>query len=610
MSKPFENEAINQDEEKLILSDKKLEQMKKKKKRIIIITIAIMIGLMLSCMATFLIIGLYPKSKPTENNLIEVLLTKERIEKSSIDERDIRIIKLDNGLIATLISDSSAVTYSVGMQVHVGYDNDGEIRGLAHFSEHMLFLGSKAYPKVNFMSFVIQNGGSSNAETDLENTVYYFRINPSGYDKALDMFCRMFNESLLEAEYIEKEINAVNSEFLMYLNNDEMREFNIISDFFGGKFSIGNTESLKEKGLQELLNQVKALIKQHYVADQMKLVIISHESLDDLQNRAYKYFGYLHNSTHIKNENKDLSIVLNNLIPKNPFAFHNLGNIGWFKTVSNQVSIDFVITYPILDFKSDPLDFIFYILHDYNKGSFLYKFIENNYINSFKVNSVRNTTDHIEFYLHYGLTQKGIENLETFIKQYFSYINKLREKPISQSIFEEYKKASLAKFSFSIPNSEIRSLPVRMQRRASDLTYLLHEEPSISSSYDGKLIQNGLNYFSVDNCLILISSCEDMAKFPIQNIVDNYEVFFNEKTDYYFKTKYNVHKITTNYIEMLKKIKEYDEFTIRNTNMFITDEKKLIPCNDLKEVCDKEYKDTVPIEVINLSNCHIYYKVN
>ncbi len=47
--------------------------------------------------------------------------------------------------------------------------------GLAHFVEHMVFMGSEKYPDENsFDTFVQKSGGSDNASTDCETTVFYF----------------------------------------------------------------------------------------------------------------------------------------------------------------------------------------------------------------------------------------------------------------------------------------------------------------------------------------------------------------------------------------------------------------------------------------------------
>jgi insulysin len=68
------------------------------------------------------------------------LFTKP-IEKSQLDEREYRLIKLENGLSAMLIQDSKADIAAASLDVAVGHLSDpDDIPGLAHFCEHLLFM--------------------------------------------------------------------------------------------------------------------------------------------------------------------------------------------------------------------------------------------------------------------------------------------------------------------------------------------------------------------------------------------------------------------------------------------------------------------------------------
>ena len=61
-----------------------------------------------------------------------------------------------------------------------GFHEPGHVGGLAHFCEHMLFMGSEKYPDENeFTAFVSKHSGSDNAHTDNHVTVYSFDISPS-----------------------------------------------------------------------------------------------------------------------------------------------------------------------------------------------------------------------------------------------------------------------------------------------------------------------------------------------------------------------------------------------------------------------------------------------
>ncbi len=86
--------------------------------------------------------------------------------------------KLDNMIKYTIIQDETIDKASVSVAIKVGSISDPiEYQGLAHFLEHMLFLGSKKYPKENYFQDKLKcNGGNSNAFTSTYETVYYFSV--------------------------------------------------------------------------------------------------------------------------------------------------------------------------------------------------------------------------------------------------------------------------------------------------------------------------------------------------------------------------------------------------------------------------------------------------
>ena len=66
------------------------------------------------------------------------------ILKPPLDNRDYVAYVLDNGLRVLLCSDKSSTEAAAAMDVHVGATSDPEsVPGLAHFNEHMLFLGTE-----------------------------------------------------------------------------------------------------------------------------------------------------------------------------------------------------------------------------------------------------------------------------------------------------------------------------------------------------------------------------------------------------------------------------------------------------------------------------------
>ena len=88
-----------------------------------------------------------------------------------------------------------------------------ELPGLAHFLEHMLFLGTEKYPEEDAYSrFIHEHGGSDNAYTTEEFTNYYFDVAPAHLADALDHFSQFFIAPLFTESATDRELNAVNSE--------------------------------------------------------------------------------------------------------------------------------------------------------------------------------------------------------------------------------------------------------------------------------------------------------------------------------------------------------------------------------------------------------------
>ena len=121
---------------------------------------------------------------------------------------------LENKIKYLNIEDKGLDRSYVMVSVNVGNSSDPmEYQGLAHFLEHMLFLGSKKYPGENeFEKFLNENGGFSNAYTDTFETVYYFSVFNNKLEKAIDMFSRFFIDPLFDEDSVNREINAIESE--------------------------------------------------------------------------------------------------------------------------------------------------------------------------------------------------------------------------------------------------------------------------------------------------------------------------------------------------------------------------------------------------------------
>ena len=123
--------------------------------------------------------------------------------------------------------------------------------GLAHFLEHMVFMGSEKFPSENgFDKFVNTNGGFDNAHTECEHTTFYYEIQRRHLPTSLDMFAQFFIKPLMLKGAMDREREAVDSEFQMALPSDYNRKTQIFGAIAKenhpmSKFMWGNKQSLQ-----------------------------------------------------------------------------------------------------------------------------------------------------------------------------------------------------------------------------------------------------------------------------------------------------------------------------------------------------------------------------
>ncbi len=89
--------------------------------------------------------------------------------------------------------------------------------GVAHFMEHLTFKGTKAYPTTRAISEAIEGaGGSFNAATDRESTVYWVRVPQREARLGMDVVGELIVRPTLSAEEIQGERSVIVEEIRGY----------------------------------------------------------------------------------------------------------------------------------------------------------------------------------------------------------------------------------------------------------------------------------------------------------------------------------------------------------------------------------------------------------
>uniref|UniRef100_A0A8C4J9M3 Insulin-degrading enzyme n=1 Tax=Dromaius novaehollandiae TaxID=8790 RepID=A0A8C4J9M3_DRONO len=210
--------------------------------------------------------------KETNNKMNHLAIKRitNEIIKSPEDKREYRGLELANGIKALLISDPTTDKSSAALDVHIGSLSDPpNIAGLSHFCEHMLFLGTKKYPKENeYSQFLSEHAGSSNAFTSGEHTNYYFDVSHEHLEGALDRFAQFFLCPLFDESCKDREVNAVDSEHEKNLMNDAWRLFQLEKATGNpnhpfSKFGTGNKLTLETRPTKEGIDVRQELLKFH-----------------------------------------------------------------------------------------------------------------------------------------------------------------------------------------------------------------------------------------------------------------------------------------------------------------------------------------------------------
>ena len=162
----------------------------------------------------------------------------------------------------------------------------------------MLFLGSKTYPDGKlFDNTLKQYSGLNNAFTGYDRTGYFFDVDNNGFLSSLKIFAAMFNEPLFDEQFIEKEINAVNSEHEKNINSNIWIIDQLVKDQANKKhpfsqFATGTKETLGGIPAKQLREELVNYFNAFYIGKNMKLSIVSNYTISELEKIVNEYFSY------------------------------------------------------------------------------------------------------------------------------------------------------------------------------------------------------------------------------------------------------------------------------------------------------------------------------
>lgn len=429
----------------------------------------------------------------------------DHITQSESDKNLYRGLELNNGMKVLLISDPTTDKSAAALNVQVGYMSDPwDLPGLAHFCEHMLFLGTEKYPTENeYHKYLCQHAGSSNAFTASDHTCYFFDVAPENLEPALDRFAAFFVCPLFNEDATDREVNAIHSEHVKNIQNDswrlkqlEMSTADPQHDFC--KFGTGNLTTLdtipKAKGLM-VRDQLLKFHQQWYSSNIMSLVVLGKESLDELARMVVPLFSVVPNKG-----------VERPTWPQHPYGPEQLGLQAHVVPVKDNRFL--YMTFPTPDlrqyYKAGPGDYVAHLIGHEGPGSLLSELKARGWVNSL-VGGEKDGARGFSFTIvNVDLTEEGIDHTDDIVQLVFQYLNMLRNEGPQPWIFQELQELWRIAFRFKgkdTPQSYVR-----------DLAGMLHlfpfqdvlAGPYLLEEYRPDLITDLLHYLKPDNVRIAV----------------------------------------------------------------------------------------------------------
>lgn len=125
--------------------------------------------------------------------------------------------------------------------------------GVAHFMEHITFKGTTAYPSTRAISEAIEGvGGSFNAATDRESTVYWVRVPAREATRAMDVLGELIVRPILDPAEIEGERSVIIEEIRSYQDDPAEQVQTLFQTALFGDGPLGREICGDEAGIRAL----------------------------------------------------------------------------------------------------------------------------------------------------------------------------------------------------------------------------------------------------------------------------------------------------------------------------------------------------------------------
>jgi secreted Zn-dependent insulinase-like peptidase len=456
---------------------------------------------------------------------------------SNNDKRSYQTLTLDNGLKVLLVQDLDSKKSAASLTVNAGhFDDPSDRQGMAHFIEHMLFLGTEAYPDPGYFSqFINQAGGHCNAWTGTEHSSYFFDCDHQQLHAALDIFSQFFIAPLFDKLQATSERNTIDAEYKMKTKDDGRRIYQVHKETANplhpfAKFAVGNHQTLEDRETC-ISDELRQFFSTHYLAQWMTLAIAGPQSLNELADMARQYFSKVPSS---QNNKPAINVPL--------YRSNDLGKLIHItpKKQMQKLIVSFAMPNVHKLYKSKSLSFLAHLIGFEGEGS-LYSILKaQGWINALSAGGGVSGSNYKDFNVSFALTEQGIEFYEDIIEMLFEYIALIEHKFADLPALYADKQA-LLEIAFDNQESSklvewVNALSVNMHH-FDEADYLCGDY--VMTGFEPQLHKKLCQYLSAKNMRVVLIH---------QGVATN-------KRAQWYNTAYLVEDLPEHWLETLDKIK-------------------------------------------------------
>ena len=217
----------------------------------------------------------------------------------------VRMGKLDNGLVYYIRQNSKPEKrVELRLAVNAGsiLENDNQ-QGLAHFTEHMCFNGTKTFPKNELINFLqktgVQFGADINAYTSFDETVYMLQLptdEPGLVDKGFQVLEDWAHNVTFDGKEIDKERGVIVEEWRLGLGAQDrmMKKFLPVilkGSQYAERVPIGKVEVLESFKHETL----RSFYHDWYRPNLQAIVVVGDIDPDSAEQQIIAHFSLLKN---------------------------------------------------------------------------------------------------------------------------------------------------------------------------------------------------------------------------------------------------------------------------------------------------------------------------